>query len=66
VEVEVFPLLIKLIDARETLSVQVHPDNDVGGALRRRTEDGDVVRAGGGAGRVRVLRAEAGRDARPV
>jgi mannose-6-phosphate isomerase len=24
---DVFPLLIKLIDARETLSVQVHPDN---------------------------------------
>lgn len=28
VRADVFPLLIKVIDARETLSVQVHPDNE--------------------------------------
>ena len=25
---KIFPILIKLIDAKDNLSVQVHPDND--------------------------------------
>ena len=39
---EYFPILIKLIDAKDNLSVQVHPDNDY--ACRGRVrQDGNVV-----------------------
>ena len=50
-----FPLLIKLIDAQDDLSIQVHPDDAyarsrglvVRAAFRRRTHDLRVARGGG-------------------
>ena len=38
-----FPLLIKLLDAQEKLSLQVHPPPDHGRGIGRRTEDGVLV-----------------------
>jgi mannose-6-phosphate isomerase len=48
---EVFPLLIKLIDARETLSVQVHPDDESAsrGLGDAKSEAWYVIAAGPGA-----------------
>ena len=38
-----FPLLFKILDAQDRLSVQVHPPAAVAAAAGRRAEDGDVV-----------------------
>ena len=35
-----FPLLIKIIDANDNLSVQVHPDDDMAHTLEGPQEDG--------------------------
>ena len=42
-EAQRFPILIKLLDARERLSVQVHPPAHMSETLSGRTKDGDVV-----------------------
>lgn len=54
-----FPLLIKLIDARETLSVQVHPDDETArqGLGEAKSEAWYVLQAGPGAFVYRGLRA---------
>ena len=54
---EQFPILTKFIDAKQNLSVQVHPSNEY--ALEKRTpvrQKRDVVCAGLRAGRVPLLR----------
>lgn len=56
-----FPLLIKLIDARDNLSIQVHPDDSF--ALREGRgiwKNGNVVCGGLHARRLLVLRSSAG------
>ena len=45
-----FPLLIKILDAQDNLSLQVHPPGGQGGRARRRAEDRDVVYRRRGAG----------------
>ena len=47
-----FPLLIKFIDARDNLSIQVHPDDE----LAKKRQDGDVVRCEGYTGCSSLLR----------
>ena len=56
---EVFPLLIKLIDARETLSVQVHPDDAAArqGMGEAKSEAWYILRADPGACVYRGLKA---------
>ena len=54
---EQFPILTKFIDAKQNLSVQVHPSNEY--ALKKKTpvrQNRDVVCAGLRAGRVPLLR----------
>ncbi len=59
-----FPLLVKILDARETLSVQVHPDTDAATRLggEAKTECWFVLHAEPGAKVVRGLRDGVTRD----